>query len=64
MKRIMIFCGTKDHPIDANDAFDAFLTASAAAARQATAPALWGRWNCAGAGNPHDADTDLTAPRG
>jgi len=29
MKRIMIFCGTKDHLIDASDAFDAFLTASA-----------------------------------
>jgi enterochelin esterase-like enzyme len=27
MKMLMIFCGTKDHLVDASDAFDAFLTA-------------------------------------
>ena len=28
MKMVMIFCGTKDHLVDASDAFDKFLTAS------------------------------------
>jgi enterochelin esterase-like enzyme len=28
MKQLMIFCGTKDHLVDASDAFDKFLTAS------------------------------------
>jgi len=42
----------------------AYPTVGAAAARQATAPALEGRLTLASAGNPHDTDTDLTAPNG